>query len=53
MKVLRTLIALFVIGTATVKAQKSAGTVLVIIIPRQYFNDRELIWHDKIERVVF
>ena len=32
---------------------ESAGTVLVIIIPRQYFKDRELIWHDKIERVVF
>ena len=33
--------------------RKSAGSVLVIIIPRQYFKDRELIWHDKIERVVF
>ena len=33
--------------------QKSAGSVLVIIIPRQYFKDRELIWDDKKERVVF
>lgn len=33
--------------------EESAGSVLVIIIPRQYFKDRELIWHDKTERVVF
>ena len=41
------------LGVLQISGVKSAGSVLVIIIPRQYFKDRELIWHDKIERVVF